>query len=115
MPTLRAMAEYFTEFKDWVISLGEKHGVDPLLLGCLYLVSKISLVFFLGWTVKNLRAKKPFTLQLLFAGISFCTPYTYIIIAGRNLPIWVYLFIGLIFVYGGFTIWKKIAAKQEAS
>ncbi len=103
--------EYITQFKDWVIGLGEKHGVNPLLLGSLYLVSKACLITFLAITVKKFRAKKPFITPLLCAAVSFCVPYTYLIIAGRNISVWVYVFIALVFVYSGYTIWKKITAK----
>jgi ABC-type enterochelin transport system permease subunit len=105
------MEHYFHLFKDWVIGLGEKHEVDPLILGSLYLVSKLCLVFFLGWVVKNLRAKKAFLTPLLCACVSFSTPYLYLIIAGRNLSVWVYIFIGLIFIYGSYTIWKTVKGK----
>ena len=99
--------------KDWIIALGEKHEVDPLLLGSLYLVSKVSFVTFLGWVIRNLRLKKAFTVPLLLASVSFSIPYVYLIIAGRNIPVWVYVFIVLMFVYGGYSIWKKVTIKQE--
>jgi hypothetical protein len=105
------MTDYITVFKDWVISLGEKHEVDPLLLGCLYLVSKLCFFTFLGWVLKNLRAKKPILFPLLFACCSFSLPYLYLVIAGRNISIWVYLFIAALFIYGAFSIWKKVTAK----
>ncbi|RYU90529.1 hypothetical protein EWM62_07690 [Mucilaginibacter terrigena] len=105
------MEEYFTLFKNWVISLGEKHEVDPLILGSLYLVSKVSFFSFLGWTIKNLRAKKPIMITLLFASLSFSMPYLYLIIVGRNISVWVYLCIGLMFIYGGYSIWKKVTEK----
>jgi hypothetical protein len=107
------MTDYITVFKDWVISLGEKHEVDPLLLGCLYLVSKLCFFTFLGWVLKNLRAKKPFLFPLLFACCSFSLPYLYLVIAGRNISIWVYLFIAALFIYGAFSIWKKVTAKPQ--
>lgn len=107
------MSEYLTLLKDWVIELGEKHNVDPLLLGSLYLVSKISLIVFLGLVVKNVRAKKSVVIPVLFAALSFCVPYVYLIIAGRNISVWVYVFIGLVLVYGGYTIRKKIIEKPE--
>ncbi|AYL95222.1 hypothetical protein [Mucilaginibacter celer] len=102
------MADFFTVIKDWVIALGEKHEVDPLLLGCLYLVSKICLVIFIGLIVKNLKAKKAIRVPLLLAAVSFSTPYLYLIIAGSNIPVWVYIFIALMFTYGGYSIWKKV-------
>src|SRR5882757_7485772 len=107
------MSEYITLFKDWVIGLGEKHEVDPLLLGSLYLISKLCFFSFIGWVIKNLRAKKPFLIPLLCACVSFSMPYLYLVIAGRNISIWVYIFIGLMFIYGGRSIWKKITAKPN--
>lgn len=103
--------EYLTLFKDWVIGLGEKHEVDPLLLGSLYLISKLCFFTFLGWVIKNLKEKKPFFTPLLLAAVSFSLPYLYLVIAGRNLSIWVYLFIGFMFIYGGFSIWKKVTTR----
>lgn len=105
------MEEYFDQFTHWLTTLGEKHGVNPLLLGCLYFTSKVSLFTLLGFAVRNIRAKRPATTLLLLAGISFSIPYTYILIAGRNLSIWVYFIIGFIFAYGIYTIWKKLTAK----
>ncbi|MDN5286457.1 MAG: hypothetical protein JWR38_2731 [Mucilaginibacter sp.] len=107
------MTDYITLFKDWVISLGEKHEVDPLLLGCLYLISKLCFFTFLGWVLKSLRAKKAILIPLLLACVSFSLPYLYLVIAGRNISIWVYLFIGAMFIYGGFSIWKKITARPN--
>lgn len=108
------MIEYITLFKDWIIGLSEEHGVDPLLLGCLYLISKLFFFSFLGWALKNLRAKRAILMPLLFASVSFSLPYLYLVIAGRNISVWVYLFIGLLFIYGSFSIWKKISAKPAS-
>lgn len=108
---IAVMDEYIILIKDWITELGEKHDVDPLTLGCIYLVSKICFFSLLGWVLKNLRSKKPFTTQLLFACLFFSLPYMYIIIAGRNISIWVYLFMAALFTSGAFSIWKKITTK----
>ncbi|MEO6520776.1 MAG: hypothetical protein ABIN91_03800 [Mucilaginibacter sp.] len=107
------MMEYINLIKDWIIGLGEKHEVDPLLLGCLYLISKLFFFGFLGWALKTYRSKKPILVPLLFASVSFSLPYLYLIIAGRNISIWVYVFIALMFAYGGFTIWKKLTKPND--
>ena len=107
------MTDYLTLFKDWVVSLGEKHEVDPLILGSLYLFSKLCFFSFLGWTLKSYRAKKPILFPLLFASVSFSMPYLYLVIAGRNISVWVYIFIALMFIYGGYSIWKKITTKPD--
>ena len=115
IPTLHLMIEYLELLKDWIIELGEKHDVDPLTLGGLYLVSKVSFLFFLGWVIKNLRSKKAMFVQLLLAAVSFSIPYMYIIIAGPYILLWVYLFIALMFIYGGFSIWRKVAPRPTVN
>jgi hypothetical protein len=105
------MGEYLNTLREWVIDLGDKHDVDPLLLGCLYLVSKLSFFTFIGLLLRNLRAKKSIVTLILFAGTSFSLPYLYIIIAGRNIPAWVYILIACMFIYGGYTIYKKVTEK----
>lgn len=105
------MTHYLNLLKDWIIALGDKHDVDPLLLGCLYLVSKLSFFTFIGLLLRNLRAKKPIVTIVLFAAVSFSLPYMYLIIAGRNISVWVYVFIGCMFIYGGYSIWKKVTEK----
>ena len=107
------MQEFFNVIKDWVVDLGDEHGVDPLVIFCLYLCSKVSLFTFLGWALNNIRRKKPFITQLLIAGISFCIPYTYVMIVGRNIAPWVYVVIALIFFFGVYSIWKKITVKVD--
>lgn len=92
------------------MALGEKHEVDPLLLGCLYLISKVSFVVSIGWIIKSLKLKRAIMMPLLIASACFSIPYIYLIIAGRNIPVWVYVFITLMFAYGGYTIWKKITS-----
>ncbi|RYY35768.1 MAG: hypothetical protein EOP46_08850 [Sphingobacteriaceae bacterium] len=107
------MEEYYEQFTEWLTSLGEEHNVDPLTLGSLYLISKLSFFTLLGFVIKNLRAKKPVTLLILFAGLCFSIPYTYIIIAGRNISVWIYIFIAALFIYGIYSIWRTVKTKRE--
>jgi len=107
------MTEYITLLKDWIVGLGEKHEVDPLILGCLYLISKLCFFSFLAWVINNLRGKKAILIPLLFASVSFSIPYLYLVIAGRNISVWVYIFIALMFIYGAYSIWKKVTEKAQ--
>ena len=105
------MQDYFDTFIDWVVDLGDKHGVNPVVIFCLYLCSKVCLFSCLGWVVNNIRLKRPFQVPLLLAGIAFCIPYTYLIIVGRNIPVWVYVVIVLVFSFGAYSVWKKVSVK----
>ncbi|WP_114940770.1 hypothetical protein [Mucilaginibacter endophyticus] len=109
------MSDYIAILKEWIVALGEKHEVDPLLLGCLYFISKVSLVICIGWVIKTLRSKKTVMVPVLLTTISFIIPYLYIIIAGRNIPFWIYILILFIFVYGGYTIRRKVMIGSDSS
>ncbi|MXV15156.1 hypothetical protein [Hufsiella ginkgonis] len=105
------MTEYFIFLKEWLLDLGEDHNVNPFVFGGLYLTSKVFFFSLLGWTIKCFRAQKPFMIILALAFLSFSLPYLYLIIAGENISVWIYVFIASVLSYGAFTIWKKLNGK----
>lgn len=103
--------QWWNSFKDWFLSLGENYGVNPYIFGGIY-VGAIPLFFLcLGWTIRNIRQKKSFVLPLMLTGTCFISAYVYLIIVGKNIPAWVYVFIGLMIAYGVFSTVKKIKEK----
>ena len=70
----------------------------------------------IAWLVRNARAGKPTVLPVMCAGACFVSAYVYLAIAGRNIPVWVWVFLAVLILYG---IWstvrdvrRKIAAKD---
>ncbi len=107
--------EWWDVFTNWFLSLGEKYGVNPYIFGGIY-IGAIPLFFLcLAWTVKKMKQKKSFVLPLLLTGLCFVSAYLYLIIVGKNIPVWVYVFIGLMVVYGIYSTIKKIKGKTKAS
>jgi len=106
--------EWWEIFKNWFLSLGEKYNVNPYIFGGIY-VGAIPFFFLcLGWTIRKIRKKKSFVLPLLLTGFFFISAYLYLIIVGKNIPVWVYFFIGLMVAYGIFSTIKKIKAKTKS-
>jgi hypothetical protein len=106
--------EWWEIFKNWFLSLGEKYNVNPYIFGGIY-VGAIPFFFLcLGWTIRKIRKKKSFALPLLLTGFFFISAYLYLIIVGKNIPVWVYFFIGLMIAYGIFSTIKKIKAKTKS-
>ncbi len=94
--------------KDWFFSLGEKYHVNPIIFGSIY-VGAIPFFFLcLAWLVKNIKQKKPIVVPVLLTGFFFVSAYLYLIIAGRNIPVWVYIFIAALVVYGVISTLKKV-------
>jgi hypothetical protein len=105
--------QYWEIFKEWFFSLGEKYNVNPYIFGSIY-VGTIPFFFLcLAWTIKNIRSKKSFVLPLLLTGFFFISAYLYLIIVGKNIPAWVYVFIGLLILVGVYSTVKKIRTKTN--
>lgn len=102
------MEYYFTIIKDYLFHQADLHQVDPWLFGALYLLSKLLFLLFLGLAIKNLRKEKSILLPLLFAALGYSLPYLYLIIAGKNIPLWIYLVITLIYIFSGWSIRAKL-------
>ena len=102
------MQQWWQTFKDWFLSLGENYGVNPYIFGGIY-IGAIPLFFLcLSWSVRNMRNKKPFVIPVLLTGLCFISAYLYLIIAGKNIPVWVYVFIAVLVGYGVFSTFQKI-------
>lgn len=105
--------EWWQAFTDWFLSLGKKYGVNPYIFGGIY-IGAVPLFFLcLGWTIKNIRTKRSIVLPVLLTGLCFISAYVYLVIAGRNIPAWVYVFIGLMIVYGVYSTVKKVREKTR--
>lgn len=103
--------ELWETFKHWFLSLGDKYNVNPYIFGSIYIGAIPFFFLCLSWTIKRMRRKKPFVLPLLLTGFFFISAYLYLIIAGKNIPVWVYIFIGVLVLYGIYSTVKKMKAK----
>lgn len=90
------------------LSLGTRYGVNPWVFGAIYVGAIPFFSASVAWLVRNARRKRPLLLPLLSAGFFFVSAYIYLIAVGRNVPVWVYVFLGLIVVLGGAGAAKKI-------
>ena len=100
-------------FKEWFLSLGEKYNVNPYIFGGIYLGAIPFFFISLYRTIKNIKKKKSFNLPILLTGLFFISAYLYLIIVGKNIPVWVYAFISLMVVYGIYSTIKKIKEKTK--
>lgn len=110
------MMHYFTLVKDYLMHQAELHQLNPWLFAFLYLLSKLLFLIFLGRAVKNLKNKKSFLLPLLFAALGYSLPYLYMVISGKNIPLWIFMVITVIYLFSGWSIYVKLrGAKMQAA
>lgn len=92
----------------WFMGLGAEYGVNPLVFGAIYVGAIPFFTLSLAWLVRNLKQKKSAVFPALFTGFFFISAYLYLIIAGRNVPFWVYLFIAFLVGAGVWSTIRKI-------
>ena len=105
--------EWWETFKEWFLSLGEKYNVNPFIFGGIYLGAIPFFFLSLAWSIKNIKNKKPPIIPVMLTGFFFISAYLCLIIAGKNIPIWVYIFIAAMVAYGTFSTIKKIKSKAK--
>ena len=95
-------------FKEWFLSLGPKYGVNPIIFGVIYVGAIPFFTLSVGWLIRNLRQKKSVVLPVLAASFCFVSAYLYLIVAGKNIPLWVYGFLAAMIAYGIFSTVRKV-------
>ncbi len=98
----------WNSIQTWFFGLGAKYGVNPVIFGAIYVGAIPFFSLSLAWLIRNIRRKISLLIPLFFTGFFFISAYLYLIIAGRNVPFWVYLFIAAMIIFGIYSTVKKI-------
>ncbi len=99
------MWEAFTE---WFLSLGENYGVNPFIFGGIYIGAIPFFSLSIAWLVRNYRRGKSIVFPALSATFFFISAYIYLIFAGKNVPVWVYVVLILLIIFGAYSTIKKV-------
>ena len=101
---------------DWLIttttSLSGQYGVNPVVFGLLYFGSMPLFALSLGWWWRSARQGRSTLLPMLTTGLLFIAAYLYVLIAGRNLPTWVYFFMAAMLLLGSLTTWRSFRQRS---
>ncbi len=107
----------FEAINQWFLSLGKDYGVNPYIFGAIYVGAIPFFLASIGWLVRNARTHKPTVWPAMCAGFFFVSAYLYLAIAGHNIPLWVWIFLAVLVVYGAWSqihqTRKKIARARE--
>ncbi len=94
--------------KDWFLGLGAQYHVNPLIFGLIYVGAIPFFTASIAWLVRNYRRNRSILLPLFSAGFWFVSAYLYLIIAGRNVPFWVYGLIVALIVVGALSTIRRV-------
>lgn len=106
------MAEIVDIVTEWFLSLGKEYGVNPIIFGSIYVGAIPFFTLSLGWLIRNYRRKRSIVLPALSATFFFISAYLYLLIAGHNIPWWVYLLVCTMIVYGAISTIGKIKSRM---
>lgn len=113
-PTLDKPMDWHT-LQEWFLSLGATYGVNPIIFGSIYVGAIPFFTLSVAWLVRNLRQKKPVVLPILASGFFFISAYLYLLIAGENIPWWVYGVVVAMIGLGAYSTVQKIRKQVAAS
>ncbi len=99
----------------WFLGLGRRYGVDPLIFGTLYIGAIPFFSLSIAWLIRNLRRGRSIVLPLLAAGFCFVSAYLYLLVAGKNIPIWVYLFLVWMLAFGVWSTVRKVKSQVASA
>ncbi|MFU8860522.1 MAG: hypothetical protein ACNA8K_08865 [Cyclonatronaceae bacterium] len=104
---------YWTLLTDKAFELSTYYGVDPIMFGLLYAGTIPLLWLSIGWIIRNINKKLSVTIPLVITVLCYSGTYIYLLIAGQNIPFWVYGIAVVMTGYSGYGICKKISGKAN--
>jgi len=93
---------------EWLMGLSENYNVNPYIFGGIYVGAIPFFTLSVAWIIRNKRKGKPITLPVISTGFFLSSAYLYLMIAGENVPIWVYILIIGLLGYGIYSTFMKI-------
>jgi hypothetical protein len=103
----------FTELYQWFMGLGEPYGVNPVIFGSIYVGAVPFFWLAITWLVYNVRKKRPVAGPVLMACCCAVSAYVYLIVAGQNVPAWVYGLIAAIIIYAIYSTLRQVKKKKQ--
>jgi uncharacterized membrane protein len=99
----------------WVLDLGAQYGVNPYIFGSIYVGAIPFFLASMAWLVQRARAGRSTVVPMLCAGLCFVSAYIYLAIAGRNIPVWVWLFLAALIGFSAVSTIRDTRRKIAAA
>ncbi|MEP7232781.1 MAG: hypothetical protein ABI691_21150 [Ginsengibacter sp.] len=105
------MESIWNAIKNYYITLGTNYHVDPLIFFGIHVVATPLFILTGAWLIKNYWQKKSIALPLIFSLLIFNAANIYLVIFGKNIPLWIYFIIATTTIISGYFSYKKIRKK----
>jgi ABC-type Co2+ transport system permease subunit len=98
---------------EWLMGLSENYSVNPYIFAGIYVGAIPFFTLSVAWIIRNKRKDKAITLPVISTGFFLSSAYLYLMVAGENVPLWVYVLIIGLLGYGIYSTFKKIKSVQK--
>lgn len=101
------------EVVEWLLRLGDDYGVNPVVYAVIYVGALPFLLLSLSWLVRTRRRREHVALPALSAAFFFLAPTLYVVVAARNMPVWVYAVLLILTVIGAVMTFRRVRARTR--
>ena len=105
---------WWESIKNYYITIGEKYEVDPLLFVGIHVVATPLFAAAVAWIIYNKKKDKSLVVPSLVAIFIFNAANIYLIIFGKNIPFYIFAFVGTTAIISGYFTYRKIKKKIAA-
>jgi ABC-type Co2+ transport system permease subunit len=99
--------------QEWMMGLSAEYSVNPYIFATIYIGAIPFFMASIGWIIRNLKREKPLALPILSTGFFLSSAYLYLLVAGENIPYWVYLVVVILLGYGLYTTYQRVNKKRK--
>lgn len=99
---------------EWLMGLSANYNVNPYIFAGIYVGAIPFFTLSVAWIIRNKRRGDSITLPVISTGFFLSSAYLYLMIAGENVPLWVYVLIIALLGYGMYSTFNKIRNTQKA-
>lgn len=105
------MQNIWEAIKNYYSILGKNYHVDPVIFLGIHVVATPLFIISVAWVIKNCRQKKSIILPAIITVFIFNAANIYLVISGKNLPMWIYIVLAVTTITSAFFSYKKIRKK----
>ena len=98
---------------EWLMGLSANYNVNPYIFAGIYVGAIPFFTLSVAWIIRNKRRGDSITLPVISTGFFLSSAYLYLMIAGENVPLWVYVLIIALLGYGMYSTFNKIKNTQK--
>ncbi len=100
---------------EWILAQGAQYGVNPYVFVAIYVGAIPFFLASIAWLVKRARAGRSTVAPTMAAGFFFVSAYIYLAIFGQDIPLWVWIFLAALIVYGAVSTIRDTRRKIAAT